>query len=312
MPPEREMMLSSAEVRKRMRESITALRTRYKDFGVSQFLQNVHDSRVTWTRGVTAGGRETRALGPGKPKPIEVCYVSDMTPANEDGCGRSLGDRACRVKPEPFPLSERLQNPRTLNHHSMLGACATYEGINTSFLYVGSVGSHLSWHVEDNLLQSTSYLQSGANKFWFFVARSEVPKMVRVISEHMDPFVLVAAGGDVWTFLAEKAVLWPASLFLAHGVRVGFHKMEVGDFVVTGYGVLHSGFKAGTNVASAVRLACPGWLAHAIEHEARWRGKIGMLIPFENLLILSALKLAAGKWWFGGAKSYEACDPAEF
>ena len=136
--------------------------------------------------------------------------------------------------------------------------------------------------------------------------------MVRVISEHMDPVVLAAAGGDVWTFLAEKAVLWPASFFLAHGVRVGFHKMEVGDFVVTGYGVPHSGFSAGTNVASAVNLACTGWLAHAIEHEARWRGKIGMLIPFEKLLVLSALKLAAGKWWFGDAKAYEACDPAEF
>jgi len=128
----------------------------------------------------------------------------------------------------------------------------------------------------------------------------------------MDPVILAAAGGDVWTFLAEKAVLWPASFFLAHGVLVGFHKMEVGDFVVTGYGVPHSGFNAGTNVASAVNLACPAWLAHAIEHEACWRGKIGMLIPFENPLVLSALKLAAGKWCFGDAKSYEACDPAEF
>jgi len=82
MPPEREMMLSSAEVKKRMSESTTALRARYKDFGVPQFLQNVNDPRVTWMRGVTAGGRETRALGPGKPKPIEVCYVSDMTPIN--------------------------------------------------------------------------------------------------------------------------------------------------------------------------------------------------------------------------------------
>jgi len=81
---------------------------------------------------------------------------------------------------------------------------------------------------------------------------------------------------------------------------------------VTGYGVPHSGFNAGTNVASAVNLACPGWLAHAIKHKARWRGNIGMLIPFENLLVLSALKLAAGKRWFGDAKSCEACDPAEF
>jgi len=73
----------------------------------------------------------------------------------------------------------------------MLGACATYESINTSPLYMGSVGSHFSWHVEDHLLQSVPFLQSGASKFWFFVPRSEVPNMVRVMSECMDPVVLV-------------------------------------------------------------------------------------------------------------------------
>ena len=312
VPPEREMMLSTAVIKRRMRESTTALRARYKGFGVPQFLQNVNDLRVTWVRGVTSSGHETRALGPAKPNPIDVYYVSDMTPANEDGCGRSLGDSACAAEPEPLLSSERFHNPRTLNHHSMLGACATYEGINTSLLYMGSVGSHFSWHVEDHLLQSVSYLQSGASKFWFFVPRSEVPKMVRVMSECMDPVVLAAAGGDVWKLLAEKAVLWPASFFLAHGIRVGFHEMKAGDFVVTGYGVPHSGFNAGTNVASAVNIACTGWLVHAIEHAAHWRGKIGMLNPFEKLLVLSALKLADGKWWCGDARSYEKCDPAEF
>jgi len=38
VPPEREMMLSNAVIKRRMRESITALRARYKGFGVPQFL----------------------------------------------------------------------------------------------------------------------------------------------------------------------------------------------------------------------------------------------------------------------------------
>jgi len=107
----------------------------------------------------------------------------------------------------------------------MVGACTTCEGINTNLLYIGNVGSHFRSHVEDHLLQSVSYLQSGARKFWVFVPRSEVLQMVRVMSECMDPVVLAAAGGDVWKLLAEKAVLWPASFFLAHGVRFGFHEM---------------------------------------------------------------------------------------
>jgi len=125
VPPEREMMLSTAVIKRKMRESTTALRARYKDFGVTQFLQNVNDLRVTWVRGVTSGGHETRALGPAKPNPIDVHYVSDMTPANEDGCGRSLGASACAAEPEPLLSSERFHNPRTLNHHRSLGACAT-------------------------------------------------------------------------------------------------------------------------------------------------------------------------------------------
>jgi len=142
----------------------------------------------------------------------------------------------------------------------MLGACATYEGFNTSLLYMGSVGSHFSWHDEDHLLQSVSYPQSGASKFWFFVPRSEVPKILRIMSECTDPVLLAAAGGDMWKLLAEKAVLWLASSFLAHGVRVGFHETKAGDFDVTGYGVPNSSFNAGTNAASSVKIACTfGW-----------------------------------------------------
>jgi len=64
VPPERELMLSTAVIKTRKRESSTALRARYKDFGVTQFLQNVNDLRVTWVKSVTSGGHGTRALGP--------------------------------------------------------------------------------------------------------------------------------------------------------------------------------------------------------------------------------------------------------
>jgi len=136
--------------------------------------------------------------------------------------------------------------------------------------------------------------------------------MVRVMSECMDAVVLAAAGGDEWTFLAEKAVLWQASFFLAHGIRVSFHEIKAGECVVAGYSVLHSGTNAGTNVASAVNSACACWLVHAIELAAHWHGKIGVLIPFEKLLVFSALKLTNGKRWCGYAQSEEECDPAEF
>ena len=276
-----------------------------------QFLAWINDPTVTWVRGRTSGGHETKVMGPGKPKPVDVFYVSDLTPSNEDGCGRSLGDPACTAKAVPFPPSERLGSAQTLNHHSMLDDAATYERININLLYMGTTGSHFSWRVEDHLLQSVSYLQSGASSMWFFIAKCEVPRMVRVLVEHMDPAVLAAAGGDVCQVLGLKASQWPASFILAHGVHVGLHKMEPGDFVVTGYWVPHSGFNAGVNVVSAVNLACAGWLVHAIERAMHWCGKLGMLIPVEKLLVLSALQLADGKWLFVDAIAYEALEPTE-
>ena len=111
--------------------------------------------------------------------------------------------------------------------------------------------------------------------------------------------------------LGLMASLWRASFLLAHGIRVGVHKMEPGDFVVTGYGVRHIVFDAGVNVASAENLACTGWLVHAIEHAMHWRGKRRMLFPVEKLLVLSALRLAYGKLWFVEAIAYEALEPTE-
>jgi len=73
--------------------------------------------------------------------------------------------------------------------------------------------------------------------------------MVRVLEENVDPNVLKAAGGDVWAVLAKTAALWPANFFLSHEVRVGFHAMEVGDYVVPGHGAPHSGFNGGKNQA---------------------------------------------------------------
>jgi len=100
------------------------------------------------------------------------------------------------------------------------------------------------------------------------------------MQEHMDPVVLEAAGGDVWTVLAVKACFRPATLFLARGVRLGFHKMVRGDFVVTGDGVFHSGFNGRPNVASAVNTACTAWFSYAMKHAEHWRNKLTIHIPF--------------------------------
>jgi len=88
--------------------------------------------------------------------------------------------------------------------------------------------------------------------------------------------------------------------------------MEPGDFVVTGYGVLHSGFNGGPNVASAVNTACIASFSYAMEHAEHWRNKLTIHIPFETLLVLAAQKLAAGEWWCGDAQTHYSLEPEQF
>jgi len=157
LPSERERRWSGAEINTKVRETTDALPAEYKHSDVKRFLRSVNDPSLTWVRRTTSAGNEKMVLG-GEPRPIDVYYLSDMSSRNEDGCGRSLGDPACTAIAARVPPRERFENPLTLNHHTMRGSASTYDGINTNLLYFSSRGSHFSWHVEDSLLQSTSYL----------------------------------------------------------------------------------------------------------------------------------------------------------
>jgi len=48
----------------------------------------------------------------------------------------------------------------------------------------------------------------------------------------------------------------------------------------TGYKELHSGFNGGPEIASAVILACTGWLSYALEEAAQRGTKITIHVPF--------------------------------
>jgi len=128
---EREKRMSGAELRANVGESANALQAAFRDFCVTRFLASVNDSIATWVRRVTAAGKKRAVMG-GDPDLVDVYYLSDMSPDNKDGCSRILGDPACTAHADACPPRQRFANTRTLNHHTMLGASSTYEGINTS------------------------------------------------------------------------------------------------------------------------------------------------------------------------------------
>lgn len=61
------------------------------------------------------------------------------------------------------------------------------DGIHYSFLYVGSKGSLFSFHVEDQNLNSISYLHEGAPKVWYGVSAEFGPQFEDLMMKAKDP-----------------------------------------------------------------------------------------------------------------------------
>lgn len=51
--------------------------------------------------------------------------------------------------------------------------CMRIPGINTPFLYVGSLGSVFPFHIEDRSLQAMNYNHFGEPKFWYAISPSK-------------------------------------------------------------------------------------------------------------------------------------------
>lgn len=57
------------------------------------------------------------------------------------------------------------------------------KGIHYSFLYIGSKGSMFSFHVEDQNLNSISYLHEGAPKVWYGVPLEDSPQFEELVKK---------------------------------------------------------------------------------------------------------------------------------
>ena len=315
----KQMTLKEAAAATRL--SSRALQAAFPGFNEQLFVENINEAGPFWEK-VSVSGKHSADGSVTRREPclqytrkpavnaIDLFYPSDVLPSPADGLSRSPGNLMFAWQAPRLVPSSRLASPRILNHFGMAQACTTYEGITTSMLYRGSLGTMFPWHVEDSMLPSVSYCQSGTLKVWLAVPAHQRTLFKALLLKYIDPFVLTAADGNIWDVLAIKRLFFPPTFFLEHGVQVTRAEQRAGDFIVTASGALHSGMNLGVNLTSATNFPTPSWWRLGIQHGAFAR-ELGRHVPYplEKMIIQSSQQLVAGKWWRGDANILKACDP---
>jgi len=226
---EKQMTLKEAAVATRL--SPRALQTAFPGFNEQLFVDHINEAGLFWEKVAQYGkhsadssvtGREPYLQYTRKPAvdAIDVFYPSDVVPSPADGLSCSPGDPMFAWQVPRLVPSSRLVSPRILNHFGMAQACTTYEGITTKMLYRGSLGTMFPWHVEDSMLPSISYCQSGKPKVWWVVPAHQRTLVKALLLKYIDPFVLKTGDRNIWDVQASKRLFLPPTFFLEHGVQV--------------------------------------------------------------------------------------------
>jgi len=284
----KQMTLKEAAVATRL--SSRTLQAAFPGFNEQLFRDNINEAGLFWRKVAVSGkhsadgsvtGREPCLQYTRKPavNAIDLSYPSDVFPSPADGLSRRPGDPMFAWQaPRPVP-SSRLASPKILNHFGMAQACTTYEGITTSMLYRGSLGTIFPRHVEDSMLPSVTDCQSGKPKVCWVVPAHQRTLVRAVLLKNIDPFVLTAADGNIWNGLASKRLFFPPTFFLEHSVQVTRAEQHAGDFIVSSSGALHSGINLGVNLTWATNFPSPCWWRLGIERGARAQ-ELGRHVPY--------------------------------
>ena len=139
-------------------------------------------------------------------------------------------------------------------------------GVTTPMLYFGMLFSRFCWHVEDDDLNSMSYLHEGAPKSWWGVPASSAGDFERLFDEEFAEHIL-----EYPSLRYAKGVMISPSRLRQAGIPVSHVVHRPGTFVVTFPHAYHCGFNHGVNVAEAVNFATHSWLKFGFRMMNRYR-----------------------------------------
>ena len=117
-------------------------------------------------------------------------------------------------------------------------------GVNTPYIYVGSFGTSLAFHVEDFNLYSISYLHKGDPKTWYVIPPKDCRKLEKLAQRTKT---------NSFACAIKHKIFMPSQMALQENkIPFGRIRRSVGEFVVTFLYRFHGGFNNGFNVAEAI------------------------------------------------------------
>ncbi|KAK1920650.1 JmjC domain, hydroxylase-domain-containing protein [Papiliotrema laurentii] len=176
---------------------------------------------------------------------------------------RTASRYATSLNGSVFPPT--LQDPGVRWHMNYLSnplqALQRCEGINTSFIYLGSYGSSFEWHAEDLLSYSMNWVQWGADKLWYVVAPGDLEAWeAEVRNDLVSSYTAKKYKNTCHNFLRHKDLSIHKGVIESMGYKTNAVFQHAGEMIITFPRGVHSGFNLGTNLAEAQNFCTPDWL----------------------------------------------------
>ena len=193
-------------------------------------------------------------------KDIEVLYASDLS-SRDVGQGpfpSQFGDY------RSWDLRDLAMDKSSVLKH--LPGASELQGVTRPWIYLGSHLSSFCWHTEDQHLFSISYLHKGAQKVWYTIPGSYREQFESALAQHLPD---LNQGGTLHHEMVT--MINPLTIQQDFGIPVTRIVQNEGEFVITFPGAYHAGFNTGINLAEAVNIALPEWLAHGLTAVSAYR-----------------------------------------
>lgn len=128
------------------------------------------------------------------------------------------------------------------------------DGVNSSYLYVGTWRAMFAYHTEDCDLFSINYVHTGQPKSWYAIPISERNRFESLAKSYFP-----VDHQQCKEFLRHKTKLFSPARLKEKGIKFSTVLQSAGEFVITIPGSYHAGFNHGFNIAEAVNFATPEW-----------------------------------------------------
>ena len=131
-----------------------------------------------------------------------------------------------------------------------------FQGITSSYCYMGMFASFFPLHTEDRDLAAINFLHYGKPKIWIIISK-DAEKMEKIIFQNLKKVNLLP---DCDNIFRHKDYLLTQQFLNENNIEYQILRQKAREFIVTFPRAYHFGFNTGTNMAESVNWGTKAWL----------------------------------------------------